>query len=510
MNLFKSTTTFSFFTIISRILGYIRDILIAIFLGSGPLADAFFVAFRIPNTFRRLFSEGAFNSAFVPSYASELSNGEEQAQKFATNIFSLLIIGLFLIVLIVEIFMPLFVFLIAPGFTGNENKMDVAINLTRITFPFLFFVSLSSFFSAILNSHNRFAVAAAAPVILNIFLIAVLVYGNILGDKLVYYLSYAVTFAGIIQLIYLYRYVIKFYSPKISFKISIDNKIKKFFSKLLPSVFSSGVTQINILIGTIIASFQASAVSYLYYADRIYQINLAIAGIAIGTVILPQLSKLIEVKNNLEILSIQNKALELSLFLSIPATVGLFVASDLIVSALFGYGSFSETSVKNSSLALFYFAFGLPAFSLIKIFSSFFFARHDTKTPFYISLISVLLNVLISISLFQKIGFIIIPIATSISSWFNAIFLYIYFKKKFSFVFNDILLYRFPRIILSSILMGLVFYFSLNLLEEKLIYSEDFKFIYLFLSILLALISYVAFSIFSKAFKLSDIKLKYK
>ncbi len=169
MNLFKSTTTFSFFTIISRILGYIRDILIAIFLGSGPLADAFFVAFRIPNTFRRLFSEGAFNAAFVPSYASELANGKDQSEKFATSVFSVLIISLFFLVLLIEIFMPLFVFLIAPGFTGNENKMDIAINLTRITFPFLFFVSLSSFFSAILNSHNRFAVAAAAPVVLNIF-----------------------------------------------------------------------------------------------------------------------------------------------------------------------------------------------------------------------------------------------------------------------------------------------------------------------------------------------------
>jgi len=510
MNLFKSTTTFSFFTIISRILGYIRDILIAIFLGSGPLADAFFVAFRIPNTFRRLFSEGTFNAAFVPSYASELANGKDQSEKFATSVFNLLIISLFFLVIIIEIFMPLFVFLIAPGFTGNENKMDVAINLTRITFPFLFFVSLSSFFSAILNSHNRFAVAAAAPIFLNIFLIAVLVYGNFLGDSLVYYLSYAVTIAGIVQLIYLYFYVRKFYLPKFSFKIVVDDKIRNFFSKLLPSIFSSGVTQINILIGTIIASFQASAVSYLYYADRIYQINLAIAGIAIGTVILPQLSKLIEAENNSEIVLIQNKALELSLFLSIPATIALFIASTTIVSALFGYGLFSERSVENSALALFYFSFGLPAFSLIKVFSSFFFARHDTKTPFYISLISVLLNILISILLFQKVGFIIIPIATSISSWFNAITLYIFSKKKYFFAFNDTFLYKFPRILVSSLIMGLVFYFLLNLLSDKLIYSENLKFFYLLISILATLICYVFVSIFTKAFKLSDINLRYK
>ena len=482
MNLFKSTTTFSFFIIISRILGYIRDILIAMFLGSGPLADAFFVAFRIPNTFRRLFSEGTFNAAFVPSYAKELANGKDQSEKFATSVFSLLVLCLFFLVLIIEIFMPVFVFLIAPGFSGSEDKMNVAINLTRITFPFLLFVSLSSFFSSILNSHNRFAVAAAAPIILNIFLISVLFFGNILGDKLVFYLSYAVTFAGITQFVYLYYYVRKFYLPKFSFKILVDEKVKIFFSKLLPSIFSSGVTQINILIGTIIASFQASAVSYLYYADRIYQINLAIAGIAIGTVLLPQLSKLIELNNNIEIESVQNKALELSLFLSIPATVALFVASSPIISALFGYGSFSEMSVKNSALALYYFAFGLPAFSLIKVFSSFFFARHDTKTPFYISLISVLLNIIVSVTLFSKIGFIIIPIATSISSWFNAITLYIYSRKRNFFTFNEILIFRFPRILLSSLVMGLIFYYLLNVFNEKLIYSENFKFLYLLLS----------------------------
>ncbi|MDC0216267.1 murein biosynthesis integral membrane protein MurJ [Candidatus Pelagibacter sp.] len=510
MNLFKSTTTFSFFTIISRILGYIRDIFIAMFLGSGPLADAFFVAFRIPNTFRRLFSEGSFNSAFVPSYASELANGKDEADKFATSIFSLLILGLFFIVLIIEIFMPLFVFLIAPGFSGSEEKMNLAINLTRITFPFLLFVSLSSFFSAILNSHNRFAVASAAPVILNIFLILVLLYGNILGDRLVYYLSFAVSVAGLFQLLFLYYFVRKFYKPKYIFKILINNKIKIFFRKLLPSIFSSGVTQINILIGTIIASFQASAVSYLYYADRVYQINLAIAGIAIGTVVLPKLSKLIEIEDYSQIESIQNKALELSLFLSIPASFALFVSSTPIISALFGYGSFSEASVQNSSSALFFFAFGLPAFALIKVFSSFFFARHDTKTPFYISLASVLLNIFISVILFQKLGFIIIPIATSISSWFNAILLYIFCIKKKFFSFNKNFISRFPRIIFSSIIMGIIFYYLLNIFSEKLMYEESFKIVYLILSILIALISYVIISIFTKAFKISDIKLNYK
>jgi len=430
MNLFKSTTTFSFFTLLSRILGYIRDILIAIFLGSGILADAFFVAFRIPNTFRRLFSEGSFNSAFVPSYASELSKGKSEANNFANDVYKLLIIGLFFLVSLIEIFMPYFVFLIAPGFAGNEEKMQLVINLTRITFPFLFFISISSFFSAILNSHNRFAAAAAAPIILNIALIATLFFAKILDDKLVYYLSYAVTISGIIQFIFLYIVVKNFFISKFNFNFKFNEKVKFFFKKLLPSIFSSGVVQINILVGTIIASFQASAVSYLYYADRIYQINLAIAGVAISTVILPKLSNLVDEQNSHQIKNIQNKALELSLFLSFPATIALLIASEPTISSLFGYGSFSQTAVENSSKSLFYFAFGLPAFALIKVFSSFFFARHDTKTPFFISIFSVFTNILISLVFFQKIGFIILPIATSISSWINAIFLYIFMRKK--------------------------------------------------------------------------------
>ena len=508
MNLLKSTGTFSFFTLISRLLGYLRDILIAIFLGTGFLADAFFVAFRIPNTFRRLFSEGTFNAAFVPSYSSVLNN-KKKSQDFASSIFNLLILGLFFLVLIIEILMPLFVFLIAPGFEGDYQKMELAVTLTRITFPFLMFISLASFFSAILNSHNKFAIASAAPIILNILLIGVLLFGKILNDQLVYYLAYAVTVAGILQLVFLYFYVKKYFSPNVNFSIKIDNKVKTFFKKLLPSIFSSGVTQINILIGTIIASFQTSAVSYLYYADRVYQINLAIAGIAIGTVILPQLSKYVQKQNKEKINLIQNKALELSLFLSIPAAMALLIASEEIISSLFGYGSFDELSVKNSAKALFYFAIGLPAFSLIKVFSAFFFARHNTKLPFYISLTSILLNIFISIIFFREIGFIIIPIATTVSSWFNAIFLFIFLKKENLFNFNLVFIDRFIKILTSTILMGIFFNYVIYFFNDKLVYLENLKAIYLIGAVVMGLVFYLLIAILIKAFKKSDINLNY-
>ena len=509
MNIIKSTGTFSFYTLISRISGYLRDILIAIFLGSGPIADAFFVAFRIPNTFRRLFGEGSFNAAFVPSYSKELIKGKNKSENFANNIFNLLTIFLLTFVVLVELFMPFFVSLIAPGFKSDPEKFLLATQLTKITFPFIFFVSLASFFSAILNSHHRFAAASAAPIILNIIMIVILVFGKILDEKLVIFLSYGVSIAGFIQSVFLIIFVKKFFRPKFKFRFNISKEVKLFFKKLLPSIFSSGVTQINILVGTIIASYQASAVSILYYAERIYQINLAIAGIAIGTIILPKLSSYIQQSKKSEIDKIQNKSLELSLLLSLPAMLALIIANEEIMSSLFGYGSFDIISVRNSAEALLYFSLGLPAFSLIKIFSSFIFARDNTKVPFYFSSLSVLLNILISVYYFRDLGFIIIPIATSISSWINSILLYIYLHKENYFRLSNKIIIQIIRIAVSTIIMGLCLKNLLFYFESQLSFENNYKFIYLLFLVILSILIYFIFSLITKAFKLSDIKIKY-
>ena len=508
MNLIASTSTFGFFTLISRILGYVRDILIAIFLGTSLFADAFFVAFRLPNTFRRLFAEGTFNAAFIPSYAGQLVKNKEAADNFAKNVFNLLFIILLFLVLLAEIFMPQLIFLIAPGFYKDPDKLNLAVDLSRITFPFLFFICLASFFGAILNSYNKFAAAAAAPIILNIILIGSLFFSKWINISNVLVLSYAVSIAGFLQLIVLFFFVRKNFKPILSIKIKIDEHIKLFFRKLLPSIFSSGVTQINILVGTIIASFQAGAVSYLYYADRVYQINLAVAGIAVGTVMLPELSKHVKNNNSEQVTNLQNRALELCLFLSIPAAVALMLAAEQIITSLFGYGSFDNESVINTAVALTFFAIGVPAFSALKILSNYFFARNDTKTPFYLSVISVILNVLISISFFKEFGFVIIPIATSISSWIN-VFLHFYFiKKRNLFNFDKVFIYKFPRMILSVVVMGIVLYLLLGLFSDKFAYNESWKFIYLFIIVVISLISYFLISNFSGAFKFKDIKLK--
>jgi putative peptidoglycan lipid II flippase len=491
MNLLSSTSIFSFFTLISRVLGYLRDILIAFFLGASIFADAFFVAFRLPNTFRRLFAEGTFNAAFIPSYEEARIKSNKKGKKFADDVFGLLILILIFIVTIVEIFTPYLVYIIAPGFIENDIKFNLAVELTRITFPFLLFVSLSSFFSGILNSNNKYAAAAAAPIILNIVMISTLIVSYYQGFNFAKQLSYGVTLAGILQLMFLFYVTLKFYKPSLIFKLEVSRKVKFFFKKLLPSVLSSGVTQINILIGTIIASFESGAVSYLYYADRVYQINLAIAGIAVGTVSLPVLSKAFKKKNIKKLSNIQSKSFELSLLLSIPASLGLILASEEIVNALFGYGSFSLEDVKLTADALKFFAYGVPAFALVKILSNFFFARDNTKTPFYISSVMVLINISISLSLFPSFGFIIIPIATSTATWIGVIiYIYLLYKKNFLLLKIE-LIPNIIKILFSTIIMSLILILVLNNYVSYLDYTYKFKAIYLILIVGFAGIVYL-------------------
>ena len=504
MNLLSSASIFSFFTLISRISGYVRDILIAVFLGTSIFADAFFVAFRLPNTFRRLFAEGTFNAAFIPSYTSIKLSNKDKGKNFADEVLSILLLVLIILVTLAEIFTPFLVYLIAPGFLENSNKFGLAVEFTRITFPFLLFVSLSSFFSGILNSNNKFAAASAIPIVLNLILIIAILISYLQDINIAKSLSYGVTLAGIIQLVFLIYITSKYYKPNVKIKFKISNKLKIFFKKLLPSIFSSGVTQINILVGTIIASFQSGAVSYLYYADRVYQINLAIAGIAVGTVSLPVLSKAFNQKNYTEVSNIQNKSLELSLLLSIPASFGLILASTEIVNGLFGYGSFSIKDVQMTSEALIFFGYGIVAFALIKILANFFFARDNTKIPFYISTFIVFLNVAISLSFFKSIGFIIVPIATSISTWVGVIIYLVLLLKKNYLILQSNLLYNTFKIFVSSIIMSLVLKLALGRYSNFLEYSYNFKSIYLLIIVCFAAIVYLL-----SCYLLGLLKIKY-
>jgi putative peptidoglycan lipid II flippase len=406
-------------------------------------------------------------------------------------------------VILSEIFTPQLVYLIAPGFLENNEKFNLAIELTRLTFPFLFFVSVSSFFSGILNSNNRFAAAASAPIILNIILILSLLASYLLNLNYAKQLSYGVTLSGVIQLLFLIYFAKKYYRFSFIFKTKLNSKVKFFFKKLFPSILSSGVTQINILVGTIIASFEASAVSYLYYADRVYQINLALAGIAVGTVSLPILSKAFKQKNISKISNIQSRSIELSLLLSIPASLGLILASEQIVNALFGYGSFTEENIYKTSAALKYFGYGVPAFALIKILSNFFFARDNTKIPFYISIFIVLMNISISIAFFNKIGFIIIPIATSFSTWIGVALYFLLLNSKNFLLLKNYLPKNILKIILCTILMSILLIFTLDYYAFYLDYNFKYKSVYLML-----IISFVAAVYLISCYLIGILKIK--
>ncbi len=506
MNILKAISSFGSLTLLSRILGYFRDILIAVFIGTSAMADAFFVAFRLPNTFRRLFAEGTFNAAFIPIYTK--LKIKKDSFNFTNYVFNFLLIILLSLTFVTEIFMGGFIFLISPGFISDPEKFELATDLSRITFPFLFFVSLSSFFSAILNSNGKFAVAAGAPIVLNIFLILSIFYAKFFDQSFVRSMAIAVFFAGLMQLLILMVCCKKFFVPKINLLIKFTKQVKNFFKKLLPSIFSSGVMQINILVGTIIASFQPSAVSYLYYADRIYQLPLAISGIAIGTVVLPVLSKTIISQPQKKVFFIQNRSIELSVFLSAPAAIGIIVGAEQIISSLFGYGSFNEESIKNTSNALIIFGFGLPAFSLLKLYSNFYFARGNTSFPFKVSVFTVITNILISIIFFKKYGFLSIAAGTTISCWL-AVMIYKFYLKKDKFHSTDnTFIERFSKIIVCSLIMGSILYFQFFYFKDDFATKEISKVFYLIFIVADSIIVYFLTSALFKAFSIKDFKLK--
>ncbi len=463
MNLLRSAATVGGYTMISRVLGFVRDMLIAALLGSGPVADAFVVAFRFPNLFRRLFGEGAFNAAFVPLFAKRLEGGgEETARGFASDVFSVLFATLVVFTVVAELTMPWLMYVTAPGFVGDGDKFDLAVFLTRIAFPYLLFMSLVALLSGVLNSMGRFAVAAAAPILLNIVLIAVLsaavflVWGN--TPRTGTALAWGVCVAGALQFAMLYGacrragMTLKLKRPRIT------PGVRQLVRLGIPGVIAGGITQINILIGTMIATLQAGAVSYLYYADRVYQLPLGVVGIAIGVVLLPDLSRRLRADDTEGVHNSQNRALEYSMLLTVPAAIALIVIPTPVVQVLFERGAFDATDTLATSLALAAFALGLPSFVLIKVFSPGFFAREDTRTPMIYAGVSMLTNVAVSLILFFQIGFVGIAFASSIAGWVNAALLGFTLARRGEYSVDARLRARLPRILIASFAMGAVLY----------------------------------------------------
>lgn len=470
MKLYRAFATVGGLTLVSRILGFFRDILIAAVLGTGLVADAFFVAFRFPNLFRRLFGEGAFNSAFVPLFAKALEGeGKSVAREFAEQSLSVLLTALLIFTAIAEIAMPWLMYAIAPGFSDTPEKFELAIVLTRIAFPYLLCMSLVALLSGVLNALDRFAAAAAAPILLNIILIAAMAFCWLFGIEASAFagkiLSWAVTIAGVLQLLLLYMA-----SRNADMKLTLRRprltpQVRRLVTLGVPGIIAGGITQINILVGTIIASMQDSAVSYLYYADRIYQLPLGVVGIAIGVVLLPDLSRKLRAGNIQAVHDSQNRSLEFSFILTLPAAIALLIIPHQILSVLFERGVFTSADTNATALALSAFAFGLPAFVLIKVFSPAFFAREDTRTPMHFAGISMIVNVVLSLALFfifRSQGFqphVGIAIATSVAGWVNAGLLAARLRKNGNLAMDAKLRGNLPKIIFASILMGVGVWF---------------------------------------------------
>lgn len=459
MSLFKSAFTVSGLTLISRILGYIRDILIARYIGTGVIADAFFVAFRLPNFFRQLCAEGAFNNAFVPIFAGKLSvDGEEKAKNFAQNIFAIMLIFLVSICLLMIILMPYVMRLLAPGFVDDILQFEYVVTFGRILFSYLFFISLVALFGGILNSIGKFAAFAASPILLNITLISCLLFfnGDIYGTA--FNLSIAVIVAGSLQLCWLLffayknNFLLKIKKPK----ITPDTKL--LFKRMVPGVIGGGVMQINLWVNTLLATLIPSAVSYLYFADRIVQFPLALIGTAMGTALLPNLSKSIRKQDFEGANKTQNKALELVLIFTLPATVGLIILGVDLVSLMFERGEFTALSSHLTAKALICYAFGLPAFVMIKIFAPSFFATGDTKTPVKIAIICLVVNVVVSLSLMNSLGHLALAIATSASSWLNFLLLLIILINNKQFKPINNLLIKILTILVCTFIMAFALY----------------------------------------------------
>jgi putative peptidoglycan lipid II flippase len=466
MALLRPIATIGGYTLVSRVLGFLRDVLVAAYLGAGPVADAFFVAFKFPNFFRRLFAEGAFNAAFVPIFAGMVAtSGREAARRFAEDAMAVLLAALFALLVAAELAMPWIMRGLAPGFVADPVKFTLAVELTRITFPYLLFISLVSLQGGVLNSLDRFGAVAFTPVLLNLCLIGGLIGLAGLTPTPGHALAWGVAGAGVAQFLWL-----AWATGRAGMSLSLPRprltpEVKRLLTLMLPAALGAGVVQVNLLVDIVIASLlPTGAVSYLYYADRIYELPLAVIGIAIGTTLLPALSRQARRGATAEAVATLNRGLEAALLLSLPATAALAILPLPIISVLFERGAFGAAEAAATASALAAYAAGLPAYVLIKVLTPGFYAREDTRTPVKIAVVCVIANTAVALALMGPFAHVGIAFATAVSAWINVAALAVILKRRGHLVPDAALLKRTPRMILASLIMGGVLWWLLPLL----------------------------------------------
>ncbi|MCB5200333.1 murein biosynthesis integral membrane protein MurJ [Loktanella sp. TSTF-M6] len=512
--------TVGIWTLLSRVMGFARDILIAGYLGTGVAAQAFIIAFSLPNLFRRFFAEGAFNMAFVPMFSKKLEGGED-ARAFAQDAFVAMTLILSVFTVVGIIFMPWLVTAMASGFR-EDARFDLAVEYGRIAFPYIMFISLTALLSGVLNATGRFVAAAAAPVILNVvFIIAMLVtallgrdmsdslgmgidraLGLQIGDSL----ALAVPLGGILQM-----GIVWWAASRAGFTMTLrmprwTPELKKLAMIAAPAALAGGVVQINLLVGRQVASFFDGAVAWLSYADRLYQLPLGVVGIAIGVVLLPDLSRRLRAGDAAGGRDAFNRAAELSLALTVPAAVALLVIPVPLTSVLFQRGAFTPEDTMATALAVAVYGLGLPAFVLQKSLQPLFFAREDTRRPFIYALVAMVLNLVIALGLAPYVGFIAAALGTTAVGWIMVAQLWIGSRNMgAAATWDDRFRARIWRIVLSSVGMGVVLFGAAVVLGPFLA-TEGLRYLALAVLITIGIVSYFGIGQMIGAFRLQDFR----
>ena len=496
MPLIKNALRVGSITFLSRIFGYIRDVIIASYIETSLINDAFIIAFRLPNLFRTIFGEGAFNSAFVPIFSSLVAKrGEKFAKKFAAKVQTILVCLLIVFSIVIIFFMEKIIYITAPGFTNDPQSLQFITKHAQITF----FVSLVAFYGGLLNSKHYYLVFVAVPIIMNIVLI-IAVFINNDASTIAITLSYGVLIAGIFEVLWMLYFL-----HKLDLNIGFgwpnkDQNVKKLFINIGPAILGSGAAQINVWVSTILASFIPGGISYLYYADRIYQIPLALVGISIGTILLPVLSTNFS-RRNFRIANIHlNNAIEFSMVLSIPASIAIFIMSADFVKILFEYGEYNSNSTNQTASALSIFGIGIPAYILNKIFCSAFYANQDTKTPVQIAAIALCINLLISYLLLDRLGHLSIALGSIVSAWFNIIVLYKILRHRNYLRPITLALYKIIKSMVCALLMGIIL-----IVINFLIKNQNFLMCVIF-KVLMGGISYISAIILTKTYSYKSMK----
>jgi len=504
VRLLSGVLTVGVWTLLSRALGFVRDVLIASYLGPGALMDAFVAAFRLPNMFRRFFAEGAFNAAFVPMFSKKYE-GDEDHQHFASLALSGLSLVLLALTGLALLFMPALVWATAEGFAGDE-RFDLTVEFGRVVFPYILFISLAALFSGVLNALGRFAAAAAAPVLLNVMLVTAMIVAAQTGGAVAQALVWTIPFAGVAQLALVWiaarkagmhiRPVRPRWTPDMARLVRIA----------IPAALAGGVMQVNLLVGQQVASNYDKAVSWLYSADRLYQLPLGVVGIAVGIVLLPDLSRRLKLDDHTGAREAYSRAAEISLALTVPCAVALIAVPFPLVSVLFERGAFGADDTAATALAVVIYGLGLPAFVLQKILQPLFFAREDTKSPFRYAVVAMIVNAVLAVGLAFVIGWIAAAIATTVAGW-AMVWLLMRGARGFGDVarLDDRFRRRVWRIGLASVLMGVIVW-GMHVLLTPFFGMAGLRWLALLGVILAGIISYFGVGHLIGAFRLSEFR----